>query len=208
MDDALRNADYTSKKFTQAASDTGKVASASTGPNKFADLEKQYNLPSGLLGSVEKQESGGNVNAKSAAGAEGAFQFMPSAWKQYGSGGNIHDEMDSAKAAAKYYHDLLDKYQGDLKKALAGYNWGAGNVDKRGLDNAPDETRKYIASIMSDMARKQSVAAGPVPGSTSASYANSNQSQQRQNAPAPIQVTISKSSGADVNVQVNALSMN
>jgi soluble lytic murein transglycosylase-like protein len=181
-----------------------KPAPTPTAGDKFSALEKQYNLPRGLLASVEKQESGGNPNARSPVGAEGAFQFMPAAWKRYGAGGDIHNEMDSAQAAAKYYHDLLDKFQGDLPKALAGYNWGEGNVDRKGLNAAPEETRNYVASIVADMNRRN---AAPQAGSTSASYGSTPAPMpQRQQAPAPIQVNITKAAGADVNVQVNALS--
>lgn len=179
------------------------IRNAATTVNKFADLEKQFALPPGLLASVEKQESRGNANARSPAGAEGPFQFMPAAWKQYGAGGDIHSERDSARAAAGFYRDLLDKYQGDLKKALAGYNWGAGNVDKHGVSEAPAETRKYIASILADMGYRQSASGG----STSTSTPNvAPQVAARAPVSPPIQINISKAAGADVNVQVLALS--
>jgi soluble lytic murein transglycosylase-like protein len=179
------------------------IRNAATTVNKFADLEKQFALPPGLLASVEKQESRGNANARSPAGAEGPFQFMPAAWKQYGAGGDIHSERDSARAAARFYRDLLDKYQGDLKKALAGYNWGAGNVDKHGVSEAPAETRKYIASILADMGYRQSARGG----STSTSTPNvAPQVAARAPVSPPIQINISKAAGADVNVQVLALS--
>ena len=179
------------------------IRNAATTVNKFADLEKQFALPPGLLASVEKQESRGNANARSPAGAEGPFQFMPAAWKQYGAGGDIHSERDSARAAARFYRDLLDKYQGDLKKALAGYNWGAGNVDKHGVSEAPAETRKYIASILADMGYRQSASGG----STSTSTPNvAPQVAARAPVSPPIQINISKAAGADVNVQVLALS--
>jgi len=227
MDEAIRNAATTVNKFAdlekQFALPPGLLASvekqesrgeaarqmdeairnAATTVNKFADLEKQFALPPGLLASVEKQESRGNANARSPAGAEGPFQFMPAAWKQYGAGGDIHSERDSARAAAGFYRDLLDKYQGDLKKALAGYNWGAGNVDKHGVSEAPAETRKYIASILADMGYRQSASGG----STSTSTPNvAPQVAARAPVSPPIQINISKAAGADVNVQVLALS--
>lgn len=175
----------------------------SQGSNKFADLEKQYGLPAGLLASVEKQESRGNPNARSPVGAEGAFQFMPAAWKQYGAGGDIHSEADSAKAAAKYYRDLLDKFHGDLPKALAGYNWGAGNVDKYGLDRAPEETRNYIAKIIADMNSKRAATGGDAASLAGAATAPS----ARQTMPPAqnVAVYVYKEAGADVNVTANAL---
>ncbi|MBW2186753.1 MAG: lytic transglycosylase domain-containing protein, partial [Deltaproteobacteria bacterium] len=42
---------------------------------------------------------------------------------------------------------LLEKYDGDLDHALAAYNWGQGNVDRKGLEHMPTETRNYIAKV-------------------------------------------------------------
>ena len=109
-------------------------------------LEQQFGLPSGLLSAVQQQESGGDPNAVSPAGALGAFQFMPATAKQYGI--DPLDPDQAAVGAAKMYSDLLDKYDGDVPSALAAYNWGQGNLDKNGLPNAPAETKNYVASIM------------------------------------------------------------
>ena len=35
------------------------------------------------------------------------------------------------------YQRLLKKYNGDVKKATAAYNWGEGNLDRNGFANAP-----------------------------------------------------------------------
>lgn len=118
--------------------------------NNFAALEQQHGLPMGLLSAVMSQESGGNPNAVSPAGAQGPFQFMPATAQQYGVS-NPYDINQAAPAAAQMYGDLLQKYNGDLPSALAGYNWGQGNVDRKGLQNAPAETRNYINNIQNKM---------------------------------------------------------
>lgn len=112
----------------------------------FGNLEAKYGLPEGLLDSVWAQESGRGKNMLSPAGAKGHFQFMGPTAKEYGLS-NPHDLTESADAAARYYRDLLRKYGGDLDKALGAYNWGMGNVDRKGLGSAPKETRDYIADI-------------------------------------------------------------
>jgi soluble lytic murein transglycosylase-like protein len=116
----------------------------------FARLETQYGLPSGLLDSVWATESGRGQNMMSAAGAMGHFQFMPGTAKQYGVA-NPYDLTQSATGAAKMYADLLRQTGGNLPAALAGYNWGMGNVEKKGLDAMPAETRNYIQKVTARM---------------------------------------------------------
>ncbi|HID2509065.1 lytic transglycosylase domain-containing protein [Klebsiella pneumoniae] len=115
-------------------------------------LEAMYNLPSGLLRSVAITESGGNQFAVSGAGAQGMFQFMPGTARDMGLRGNdVFDPIKSAEAAARYLSMLLQKNGGDLGKALASYNWGIGNVQKYGMALMPQETRKYIPKVLSNM---------------------------------------------------------
>ena len=112
----------------------------------FAALEARHGLPAGLLDSVWKQESGRGKNMTSPVGAQGHFQFMPATAKQYGLK-DPNDLTESAGAAARMYADLLRQNGGDLKRALAGYNWGQGNLQRKGMGALPAETRNYIASV-------------------------------------------------------------
>ncbi|MEN4544881.1 lytic transglycosylase domain-containing protein [Pantoea agglomerans] len=115
----------------------------------FSKLETLYKLPSGLLKSVATTESGGNQFAISGAGAKGLFQIMDGTARDLGlKGGDVFDPEKSANAAAKYLSQLLKSNGGDLVKALASYNWGAGNVQRKGLDNAPLETRNYVPKVL------------------------------------------------------------
>lgn len=112
-------------------------------------LEQKYSLPSGLLHSVMHQESGGDPNAVSDAGAQGLFQFMPRTAKQYGI--DPFNPNQAAEGAARMYSDLSKKYKGDVPSMLAAYNWGQGNVDRKGLGSVPNETRNYINNVMGGM---------------------------------------------------------
>lgn len=115
----------------------------------FDNLERLYNLPVGLLRSVATTESGGNQYAQSGAGAKGLFQFMDGTASDMGLKGNdVWDPMKSAEAAAKYLSQLLRQTGGDLNKALASYNWGPGNVQRKGLENAPAETQAYVPKVL------------------------------------------------------------
>ncbi|PLL09635.1 transglycosylase [Klebsiella pneumoniae] len=119
---------------------------------EFGSLEGKYGLPAGLLSSVAATESGGDPFAESKAGAKGLFQFMPGTAKDMGlKGRDVFDPHKSADAAARYLRYLLDATGGDLEKALASYNWGLGNVQKKGMDNMPAETRNYVPKVMAGM---------------------------------------------------------
>lgn len=114
---------------------------------QFAALERQYGLPAGLLDAVWMQESSRGKNMLSPKGAQGHFGFMPGTQRQYGLK-NPNDLAESSDAAARMYRDLLKQNNGNLPAALAGYNWGSGNVQRKGLGAAPKETRDYIDSVM------------------------------------------------------------
>ena len=110
----------------------------------YAGLEKKWKLQQGTLAAVSMQESGGVANVRNpTSGATGAFQFMPPAAKRFKLKDRT-DVGDSARAAAEYLSWLENRF-GSLELALAGYNWGEGNVDKflAGKKKMPKETREY-----------------------------------------------------------------
>lgn len=145
-----------------------KVSSLSGNGVNLAGIGSMSGLPPGLLEAQAFVESRGNPRAVSPKGAKGLFQFMDPTAKQYG----ITDPFDpsqSAMGASRYDSDLLRKYGGDLRKALAAYNWGMGDAKHPRLDAdiashgadweryAPRETRGYISKIIGLMAQRQGV---------------------------------------------------
>lgn len=157
----------------------------------FSKLETLYKLPSGLLKSVATTESGGNQFAISGAGAKGLFQIMDGTARDLGlKGGDVFDPEKSANAAAKYLSQLLKSNGGDLVKAIASYNWGAGNVQRKGLENAPLETRNYVPKVL----------AGIQVGSQ-ATASRQLMPQQQQAAKTEIHI-------GEMNMQSNATSVN
>ncbi|MBW5935321.1 lytic transglycosylase domain-containing protein [Klebsiella michiganensis] len=139
---------------------------------EFGSLEGKYGLPAGLLSSVAATESGGDPFAESKAGAKGLFQFMPGTAKDMGlKGRDVYDPHKSAEAAAKYLRWLMDATGGDLEKTLASYNWGLGNVQKKGMDNLPSETRNYVPKVMAGMRPGAGMAVDrAMPGKSGATY--------------------------------------
>ena len=118
----------------------------------LSSLERQYDLPKGLLSAVMHQESSGKLRARSPVGARGLFQIMPATARDLRLS-DPHDPEPAAQAAARYLSTLYKRYDGDLNLSLAAYNWGMGNVDRykrqgyRGFDNMPQETRNYIKQV-------------------------------------------------------------
>ena len=126
-------------------------------PQNFAKLEQKYGLPAGVLNAVMMAESNGVPGQTSRAGAQGYFQFMPETAKQYKV--KVNDLNSEADGAARLLRDLLKSSNGDLQTALAGYNWGIGNVQRQGMGNMPAETRNYIPKVLSLMGGGQQTAA-------------------------------------------------
>ncbi|AOR63235.1 lytic transglycosylase domain-containing protein [Pectobacterium quasiaquaticum] len=116
----------------------------------LSTLEAKHKLPSGILDNVWDAESSRGKNLLSPKGAQGPFQFMPATGRDYGlnSSGDRMDFHKSSEAAARYLSDLLKMFDGDVKKALAAYNWGPGRVRDYGLGRAPKETRDYLHKTM------------------------------------------------------------
>ena len=110
----------------------------------FASIEQHYGLPAGTLARIWQIESSSGKNkGRSSKGALGDFQFMESTGKNYGLQTDA-DRMDfkkSAEAAGHYLGDLYKQF-GDIRKAVAAYNEGPGNLQKYGVSNA--ETRGYV----------------------------------------------------------------
>ena len=139
---------------------------------EFGALEGKYGLPAGLLSSLSAAESGGDPFAVSPKGAKGPFQFMDGTARDLGlKGMDVYDPHKSADAAARYLRYLLDATGGDLEKALASYNWGLGNVQKKGMDNLPSETRNYVPKVMAGMRPGAGMAVDrAMPGQSGATY--------------------------------------
>lgn len=113
------------------------------------ECSRKYNVPVELICAVVLQESGGNARAVSSAGARGLMQLMPATAKRFGVT-NSFDPQQNIEGGTKYLRFLMDKFNGDYKLALAGYNAGEGNVEKYGNKIPPfAETKNYVPSVLS-----------------------------------------------------------
>lgn len=85
---------------------------------------------------------------RSRVGALGIAQFMPAtAVDELGSVNAALDPAQAIPGAARYLARLYNA-TGTWAQALAAYNWGIGNVQRKGIGAAPAETRDYYTTIL------------------------------------------------------------
>jgi soluble lytic murein transglycosylase-like protein len=109
------------------------------------DAGQKYGVHQSLIKAVIQVESGGYPLAVSKAGARGLMQLMPGTASDLGVT-NPFDPAQNIMGGTRYLRNLLDRYRGDLKLALAAYNWGMGNLEKR-PESMPRETKNYISQV-------------------------------------------------------------
>lgn len=120
---------------------------------QIAAAESANGIPEGLLARLLWQESryrpeiiDGRV--ASPAGALGIAQFMPETAREW----NVRPlDADSSIAGAGRYLAWLHARTGSWALALAAYNWGIGNVLRKGIARAPAETQDYFSQILADV---------------------------------------------------------
>ena len=103
-------------------------------------------LPAEFVASVAKVESAFQADAISPKGAIGVMQLMPATARSLGA--DPHNVEDNINAGARLLRELLLKYDGDVVKALAAYNAGAGAVDRFGGLPPFQETRQYVNKVI------------------------------------------------------------
>lgn len=109
---------------------------------------KKYNLDPNLLAGLVRQESNFNPYAVSHCGAMGLGQLMPETARGLG----VVDPFNASQnleGAAKYLRQMLDKFGGNVTKALAAYNAGPGAVMKHNGVPPYRETQNYVRAVQS-----------------------------------------------------------
>jgi soluble lytic murein transglycosylase-like protein len=75
------------------------------------------------------------------------MQLMPSTAKGLGVR-DITDPWQNLAGGTKYLRQLMDRFDGDIKKVIAGYNAGPGAVARYNGVPPYAETRTYVARVL------------------------------------------------------------
>jgi hypothetical protein len=107
----------------------------------------RYGVSPRLVQSVIRVESAFNPLAVSRKGARGLMQLMPDTARALG----VQDSFDPRQnidGGVRHLRGLLDRYAGDLVRAVAAYNAGAGAVDQHGGIPPFPETQQYVQKVL------------------------------------------------------------
>jgi soluble lytic murein transglycosylase-like protein len=115
-----------------------------------AMLARKYDISPALLEAVVWQESRWHSEARSSKGAHGLAQLMPGTAREMGV--DIANPLSNLEGGARYLKIQLDRFDGDIEKALAAYNAGPSRVLSAGGVPQIPETKAYVSAIMSRLA--------------------------------------------------------
>ena len=93
---------------------------------------QKYGVDPKLVSAVAEVESGGHQDAVSSTGAVGVMQLMP----------------ETAAGLGVYLREMLDTFDGDVKKAVAAYNAGPNAVKAYGGVPPYAETQNYVSNVL------------------------------------------------------------
>lgn len=124
---------------------------------KIDRMARSIGVDKNLVREVVRAESNFNPNALSRAGAKGLMQLMDPTARAMNVR-NAYNPDENLAGGTKYLKSLLDRYDGNVKVALAAYNAGPGRISRLGIDSdmeleekydqLPQETQRYVEKIM------------------------------------------------------------
>jgi soluble lytic murein transglycosylase-like protein len=144
---ALTTSDTASKKKPEAEPFTNRVGEDSMYDQMISGAGAKYGVDPELIRAVINQESRFKVNARSHKNAQGLMQLIPDTAKRFGIK-DPYDPQQNIDGGTRYLGWLLNRFDGDVKLALAGYNAGENAVKRFGNQVPPyKETIQYVSKI-------------------------------------------------------------
>jgi soluble lytic murein transglycosylase-like protein len=122
------------------------VTAAAMRPIIDREATKQK-VDAGLVRAVVEAESAYSPCAVSPVGAMGLMQLMPATAESL-QVTDPYDPSQNITAGTQYLKQMLERYGGDIAKALAAYNAGPARVDAAGGVPPIPETQEYVRKIM------------------------------------------------------------
>jgi soluble lytic murein transglycosylase-like protein len=123
-------------------------------PAQLDSIVRQYSQANSvdrrLVASVIDAESHGDPSAVSRVGAQGLMQLMPGTASMYGVA-NPFDPYQNVDGGTRYLRDLLRRYKGNVRLAVAAYNAGPGAVDAAHGIPPYAETRAYVDRVVAGL---------------------------------------------------------
>ena len=145
--DASGNQSNSAASANIAAASTQAITPGTTDTARLVErIAARYSLSPALLEALVWQESRWRHDAVSPKGALGLTQLMPATARELGV--DPLDPVANLEGGARYLRSLLDRFDGDLVKALAAYNAGPGRVERANGIPAIRETQGYVAAIL------------------------------------------------------------
>lgn len=151
---------YTASRVLPKAVSAPQAAPSGDAWDHIQEASQQYGLDPDLVAAVVRAESGFRTRAVSPKGAMGLMQLMPSTARLLG----VEDAFDGREnifGGCRYLRSLIDRFDGDLKLALAAYNAGPEAVARHNGVPPFRETQNYVRQVMGLYNGESVLFAGP-----------------------------------------------